>query len=165
MARSGTFDTKRANEARALFDEGYSCRAIAGKLKVAPSTISRWATDAGVKFDRSQASMAIRAHTVDLAEARLELAQKMMVAAGDMLSKLDGPYKVFNFGGKDNTYEEHTLDEPPVEVVRNAVTTAAIAFDKATKFLEIADSGASGEKSLLSELGKALGVSSPDTSV
>src|SRR5262245_8271385 len=103
MARSRTFDAKRAQEARALYDEGHGCNAIAKRLDVAPSTISAWAKREGLAFDRSQTSLAVRAHTIDLAEARLLLAQKMTVAASDMLDRLDGKYIVFAFGGKSNT--------------------------------------------------------------
>lgn len=135
MARNGTFDSKRA-EARELFDEGHGCRAIADKLSVSPSTISRWASDEGLSFDRSQTSLAVRAHTVDLAAARLELAQKLMVKASDALDSLDAPYTVFNFGGKDNTYAEHQLDAAPIDVQRSAFVMAGVAIDKATRILE-----------------------------
>lgn len=151
-AGDGTFRTKRGHEARALFDEGYGCNAIAKKLGVGVATISRWAKAEELEFDRSQTALAVRAHTVDLAEARILLAQKMAVAASDMLDRLDGEYTVYSFGGKDNTFAEHTFDEPPVEVVRNAVTTAGIAFDKASKVLEGAPEGTDEAESVLERL-------------
>lgn len=135
---AATFDAKRA---QALYEDGHGCNAIARELGVAPSTVSRWAKQNGLEFDRSQTAMAVRAHVVDLAQARTLLAQKMAVAASDMLDALDGPYLVYAFGGRDNMYEEHELDRPPVEVVRNAVTTAGIAFDKASKVLESSPEG------------------------
>lgn len=154
-----TFRDKRGHEARALFDDGYGCNAIARMLGVSPATISRWAEAEGVKFNREQAALAVRAHTVDLAEARVLLAQKMVTAASDMLDELEGTYLVYSFGGRDNDYNEHVLDRPPVEVVRNVVTTAGIAFDKASKVVESQqDPGEVGAKAMLSELGKALGI-------
>ena len=89
---------------------------------------------------------------IDMAETRLLLAQKMAVAAHDLLDSLDGEYLVYSFGGKDNTYEEHTLERPPVEVVRNAVTTAGIAFDKASKVLEATPEGTTEAESVLDRL-------------
>lgn len=124
MATSRTFASKRAQDARRLYDEGHGCNAIAKQFGVSPSTISAWAKREGLAFDRSQTALAIRAHTVDLAEMRVHLAQKMAGAASDMLDRLNGEYPVFSFGVKDNDYNEHTLERPPVEVVRNAVTTA-----------------------------------------
>jgi transposase-like protein len=83
---NGTFDGKRAR-ARELYDEGYSCNAIAKQLDCLPSTVSRWASAEGLTFDRSQTTLAVRAHTVDLAEARMVLAQKLMEKASDALAR------------------------------------------------------------------------------
>lgn len=145
----GTFPAKRAQE---LFEQGYGCNAIARELGVGPASVSRWAKDAGLKFDRSQTALAVRAHVIDMAEARLLLAQKMVVAASDLLDQLDGPYLVYAFGGRDNDYNEHQLDRPPVEVIRNAVTTAGIAFDKATKVIETSPEGLAESLSVLDKL-------------
>ena len=65
MARS-TLTGKRAEEARDLFDAGNGCNAIARAMGIDPATVSRWAADVGVKFDRSQTAMAVRAHTIDM---------------------------------------------------------------------------------------------------
>ena len=156
---AGTFDAKRAE---ALYEDGHGCNAIARELGVAPSTVSRWAKQNELAFDRSQTAMAVRAHVVDLAQARTLLAQKMAVAASDMLDRLDEPYLVYSFGGQFNDFESHVLDEPPVEVVRNAVTTAGIAFDKATKVVEGVNPGQGAAVSLLTGIAKLMGVTGPD---
>lgn len=134
--RNATFDEKRAQE---LHSAGASCRAIADALGCAPSTVSRWAKKAGLTFDRAQTDMASRAHRVDLASARIELAQLMFVAARDGILELDGPITVYNFGGKDNEFNSHTFDKAPVDVRRQAMTTAGIAFDKINKIVESSD--------------------------
>lgn len=144
-----TFDPKRAQE---LAGQGLSCRAIAKELGCAPSTVSRWAEGAGVVFDRSQTAKAVAAHTVDLAAGRVRLAEKMLAVAEDMLDRLNDPYLVYNFGGKDNDYNEHTLNSAPVEVRRSSVVTAGIAFDKITKHLEKDTAGVSTAHSLLDTL-------------
>lgn len=147
-----TFSPEMRAEAKRLYDEGFGCNAIAKQLDWSPATISKWAKDEGLQFDRSQTALAVRAHTIDLAEARLELARKMSVAANDLLDSLDGEYLVYNFGGKDNSYEEHTLDKPPVEVIRSSIVTAGIAFDKATKVLEKTNDGIGRAESLVDHL-------------
>ena len=149
----GTFPAKRAKE---LFDQGFGCNAIARELGVGAASVSRWANAEGLAFDRSQVALAVRAHVVDMAETRLLLAQKMAVVAHDMLDQLDGPYLVHSFGGRDNEYNEHTLERPPVEVVRNVVTTAAIAFDKATKVLELSPDGLNESLSMLDRIERDL---------
>lgn len=137
MARA-TFDPQRAQE---LAEQGVSCRGIAKEMGCAPSTVSRWAERAGVKFDRAQTAAAVQAHTVDLAAGRVRLAEKMLAASEDMLDRIDDEYVVYNFGGKDNTFEQRTLDSAPVEVRRNIITTAGITFDKLTRVVEKSDSG------------------------
>jgi predicted transcriptional regulator len=122
--------------ARTLFDNGLSCNAIAKTLGFAPSTISRWAKKESLSFDRTKTAIAVRAHTVDLAESRLLLSQKLMVSSHDAVDALDGKFLVYNFGGKDNTYEEHLLDEVPVDVREKIHRLAGVAIDKATRILE-----------------------------
>lgn len=140
MARPGTFDSKRA-KARELYDEGYSCNAIARELDCSPSTISRWAQGEALSFDRSQTAMAVRAHTIDMAEDRLLLAKMMVVNAQDALGMLDRPFEVHSFGGKDGDFHSHVLHEAPIEARRNAQAIAAIAFDKLTRVVEKSNAG------------------------
>ena len=135
MGRAGTFDAKRA-KALELFDEGFSCNAIARALDASPSTVSRWAKNEGLSFDRSQTEMAVRAHTIDTAEDRLLLAKMMMTNAFDSLGMLDGSFEVYNFGGKDNDFNSQILDSAPIEARRSAQVIAGVAFDKATRVIE-----------------------------
>lgn len=136
MAARGTFDSKRA-QARKLFDEGLSCNAIARRLKCSPSTVSRWARSEGLSFKaRAQTVTANVVREFDMAAARVRLAQKMTANADRVLDSLDGPYLVYSFGGKDNVYAEHRLDEAPISARREAQTIGAIAFDKVSKALE-----------------------------
>lgn len=135
---SATFDSERARELHAA---GSSCNAIARDLGCAASTVSRWAKGEGLSFDRSKTAAAVAAHTVDLAAGRIRLAEKMLAASEDMLDVIDGPYEVYNFGGKDNTFESRVLDSAPVEVRRNVITTAGITFDKLTRIVEKSDTG------------------------
>ncbi|RLP68365.1 helix-turn-helix domain-containing protein [Mycetocola reblochoni] len=138
-------------EARRLHAEGLGCNAIAKRIGISPAAVSRWAKREGLVFDRSRTKRAVEAHTVDLAAARLRLVGKMATAAEGMLDSIGSPYLVYNFGGKDNTYEEHTLASPPVEVKRSIIVTAGIAFDKASRIVE-RDPDVSGPVSTLQKL-------------
>lgn len=109
---------------------------IARECGVSTATVSRIARAEGLTFDRAQTKAATQARSVDLAAGRIQLAEKMLAASIDMLDRIDSPYLVYNFGGKDNTYEERTLDSAPVEVRRSIVVTAGITFDKLTRIVE-----------------------------
>lgn len=99
--------------------------------------------------DDADAAVAVRVVKVDLEETRLLLAKKLMVTAHDMLDSLDEPYLVYNFGGRDNSYEEHLLDSAPIEVRLAAVRAAGIAFDKATRLVDRSNSGLEAAEGVL----------------
>ncbi|MHA3724332.1 GcrA family cell cycle regulator [Leucobacter sp. HY1910] len=132
---AGRPDPKRA-QLRKLQSEGLSVRKIAEQIGVSRSTVSAWAKQEGLSFDRSKTAQAVAAKSIDLAAGRQRLAEKMLAVAEDMLDRIDDPYVVYSFGGKDNTFEQATLDSAPVEVRRNIVTTAGITFDKLTRIVE-----------------------------
>lgn len=146
---AATFDTDLARE---LHRQGLSCNAIAKQIGVAPSTISRWASRAGLSFNRAATAAAVKAHTIDLAAARIELAQKMLARSTELLDSLDKPYLVHNFGGRDNTYAEHTLDAAPVEVWDKANAGAARTFDRISRIVEKDGSGVEEATGLLDQL-------------
>ncbi|MGN7977423.1 hypothetical protein ACTJJ4_07595 [Microbacterium sp. 22195] len=136
-------DAQRAEVLR-LHTERKSRNDIARAVGISAGSVTNICREAGLSFDRSATKHATEARQVDLAAARIRLAEKMLHRSERMLDDLDGSYLVYNFGGKDNTYEEHTLDRPPVEVQRNAVVTAGITFDKLTRIVE-RDAGGSEE--------------------
>lgn len=151
MAKSAaTLRSKRA-QLRKLHSEGLSASAIARKLGVHASTVSRWAKADGLSFDRSKTAEATAAKSIDLAAGRTRLAEKMLQRAEEALDELDKPYIVFSFGGRDNIYNEHMLERPPIEVKRNVLTMAGITFDKLTRIVE-KDPDVTGAHSVVASL-------------
>jgi hypothetical protein len=71
-----------------------------------------------------------------LRAARERLAETMIKEAQAVMDGLTEPHLVYNFGGRDNTYEEHLLDVAPLDVRLSAMRAAGIAFDKATRIIE-----------------------------
>ena len=134
MAQPVTTETR--SEIIRLHGAGCGRNEIARLVHVSTAVVTKIAKQEGLSFDRASTELAVRARTIDLADMRTLLAQKMAVAASDMLDQLDGPYLVYNFGGKDNDYNERTLDSAPVEVRRNIIATAGITFDKLTRIVE-----------------------------
>lgn len=128
-------------QVRALHAEGLARNEIARRTGIAAGSVTNICRAEGLTFDRSETKHATEARQVDLAAGRIRLAEKMLAASEDMLDTIDGPYEVYNFGGKDNTFEQRTLDSAPVEVRRNVITTAGITFDKLTRIVEKSDTG------------------------
>lgn len=160
MARGVPVQPKTRTKIIALIRQEVARNEIARRCGVSTATVSRIARAEGLTFDRSQTKAATAAQTVDLTAARLRLAEKMTARAERMLDDLDGEYLVYNFGGKDNTYNERVLAKPPVEVQRNAVTTAGIAFDKLTRIIEKSDEtdGLAPVESMLGRLATRFGL-------
>lgn len=136
----------------ALFDEGHSRNEIARRTGISAGSITNICRNNNRRFDRSATKRASEARVIDLAAARLELATEMHLAARDLLRRRNEPYIVYAFGGRDNVYREHEFALPPVEVVRNIVTTAGIAFDKVTKALEATPEGTGEAETVLDRI-------------
>lgn len=125
----------------ALHAEGLARNEIARRVHISAGSVTNICRAEGLTFDRSETKQATEARSVDLAAGRIRLAEKMLAASEGMLDVIDGPYEVYNFGGKDNTFESRVLDSAPVEVRRNIITTAGITFDKLTRIVEKSDTG------------------------
>src|SRR5690606_18777214 len=97
-----------------LIQSGMPRNAIARELNIAPSSVSKIATDEGLTFDRAnQTASATAARQHDMKVRRLELIDELMSKATDHLVAIDQPFLAFNFGGKENDYNEHELDRAP----------------------------------------------------
>lgn len=156
-----TFSDALRARAKELYDEGHSLNSIAKRIDISPSAVHRWAKAEGLKFDRSQTAMAVRAHAVDLAAARAVLVSKMMVNGQESLDMLDDPWLVYSFGGRDNDYAEHLLDAPPIDARKTAQAIAKEAYVAASKQLESAGTGTAQKLSMLGDLADKMGVKGP----
>jgi transposase-like protein len=105
---------------------------IARDHGVALSTVTKIAQDSGstTAFDRTQMENATRAAAIDSKALRVQTARRFLDKANQLLDQMDQPHLVFNFGGKDNTYEEHLLSAPPTGDLKNLMVSAATAIDK-----------------------------------
>lgn len=115
---------------RALHARGLTCGQIAAELRRAKSTITRQCRDMGLAFDRSATRIATEAQVADSAARRAATSARFLAKANDLLDQMDQPFTAFNFGGRENTYEEHWFDKPPVEAQRSMIMAAATAFDR-----------------------------------
>lgn len=73
---------------------------------------------------------AIESRQLTMADRRSRLAERMIEVAERALDDMESPATVFNFGGKDNTFEARVLPRPPTGDQRNLTIIAATAIDK-----------------------------------
>ncbi|MDI9885326.1 helix-turn-helix domain-containing protein [Streptomyces sp. HNM0645] len=118
-------DETRA-DVRRLHAEGHGRNEIARRLVRSPRTISVLAAEMGLTFDRTATEEATRARVADLAEKRAILADALTDDALRLSAQVWEPATVFNFGGKDNTYEHRQVPEPPA-LDKKALMAAATA--------------------------------------
>lgn len=137
MAATGLPDEDRARILE-LHAQGMSRNDIAREVGRSGSTVSKVVRDAGLAFDRTSTIEATRARQADLAEMRADLEMRYLERAAELLEQMDEKHIVFNIGGKDNVYTEHTLDRPTTGDIRNLMQSASIAT---TASLKIATSG------------------------
>ncbi|WP_052720211.1 hypothetical protein [Actinoplanes rectilineatus] len=107
-------------------------RKIATKHGVSSGTVTNIARQAGVSdaFERTHTKKATEAAALDNKALRVKTARRFLNKANELLDQMDQPHLVFNFGGKDNTYEEHLLQRPPTGDLKNLLVSAATAIDK-----------------------------------
>ncbi|MDX3183498.1 hypothetical protein PV334_19830 [Streptomyces sp. ME02-7008A-1] len=153
----GVMAEDRWDELRELHAEGKGRNVIAREMGIATGCVSRTAEHLGLTFDRSAIQAATAARIADLAERRSVLAIQFTDVAEDSLDRIYRPTTVYAFGGKDNTYEEHTFDEAPAAERRALVAAAGTAADRSLKLAPAeVSSNLDGAKSMLGNLGNLL---------
>lgn len=123
------------NEVRRLHAQGLGRNAIAREMGRGPRTVSVIAAELGLAFDRTMTEEATRARKADLEERRVLLAEALQGDAERLTEQLWQRAKVFNIGGKDNTYTDHDVDEPPADAKKNLMAAAGIAIEKSLKLV------------------------------
>lgn len=111
-----------------------SIRKIADRHAVSTRRVRTIANENGLRDAWSSraehTAAATQARMAELAMRRLEIADRFLEEAEELLDQIHQPHIVFNIGGKDNVYTEHTLDRPTTGDIRNLMQSAGIAFDK-----------------------------------
>ena len=148
-------DTARLAELHAT---GRSLHAIAADMDRAKSTIHRKAKDAGLSFDRDTVNAATDAKVADAKARRTALQLHLLEDAEKLRTQLWKKTLAFNFGGKDNTYNEHELDQPTFADQLKIMQATGIAVDRSLKLAEHDSDGAEQVRSLLGGIAEALGL-------
>lgn len=124
------------DQVQALHAQGLGRNAIAKQLGRSGHTISRIAAELGLDFDRRnhpQLEVATAARVVDGRARRAALAEALLADAERMRQQLFASTVVYNFGGKDNSFNERTMPEPDFRAKRDLMQAIGAAIDRALK--------------------------------
>ena len=145
-------DAERAEIVR-LHAQGLGRNEIARQVGRAQRTVSLICAEEGLIFDTSMTEDATRARVAQLAALRADTAVDLHLDAMKLTQQMWEPAVVFNFGGKDNTYRDKAVDEPPALDKKALMTAAGIALEKSLKLVPPADDAGAGEaRSMLGQL-------------
>lgn len=105
-------DAQKA-EIKALHAAGASRNAIARQTGINNAIVSAFARENGLKFNTKVTEAATRAKDAENAEKRAKLLAYQLDDALHFRSLMYQPMTIGNFGGRDNTWNEVTLESPP----------------------------------------------------
>ncbi|WP_131104038.1 helix-turn-helix domain-containing protein [Ornithinimicrobium sufpigmenti] len=159
MASPGRWTTEQETRLRELHGQGLTLTAIAKELGRDKGSVSRKAKamDPPLTWDRSHTAAATQAKVLDVKARRAQLKADLLEDAARLRKQLFAPTVIFNFGGKDNTYEQRELDQPPHAdqlKIMQAVSTAIGSYDRLEKL--DGDGGVSDAVGMLDKIADAI---------
>lgn len=156
MAR-GPITEQEKDRIAALHADGLSRNAIAREIGRGASTVSRICHELGLRFDRHLTVEATAAKVADAAERRARLQEATLASAERLMAQMFAPSTIFNFGGKENDYNERPVEEPPFRDKKDIATAVAALAQTALKLAEYDKAvGDEGDKSMLTDLREQL---------
>lgn len=136
-----------------LHAQGLSRNDIAREAAVSGSTVSKVCNEAGLTFDRTKTQAATKAIVADAKHRRAILAEALLEDAIRLRAQLWEPAKAFNFGGKDNTYNEVSLDRPQFADQLKIIQATEVAARRHQALVEMDTAGtATVQESVLDRL-------------
>lgn len=136
-----------------LYNEGLGRNEIARQMDRPHGTVTNIARRVGVRFDTADAEVAIETNKAKAAEIRSRLAVKLALSAEALAEQMWEPAVLGNFGGRNNTWSQVDVPEPPPADKRALASAAATLLDRSLKLDEYdRHQGDDAAKSMLSGL-------------
>jgi hypothetical protein len=140
-------------EMRRLHAEGKGRNEIARLTGRSLRTVSVHCANMGLHFDRTATEAATAARKADLEERRVILAEALTDDALRLSEQVWQPATVFNFGGKDNTFEKRDVPEPPALDKKALMAAVGIAVEKSLKLVPpVIETGEDDARSMLGKM-------------
>jgi len=157
MAQGRAFED--GQRARALFDAGKSCNAIAKELGVSVSTISGWAKREGLSFDQSATEDAVRVRRNSRAARRADIIDRLYDRTEAILDRLEAAEFDTLGTGEYGATREMTLRFVPTADERALAASLNTYLERAAR-LELVDDGegVAEADSMLGRLAKRFGL-------
>ncbi|MFG2963570.1 helix-turn-helix domain-containing protein [Streptomyces sp. NPDC048288] len=134
MGSSNPVTDAERQRVRELHAAGKGRNEIANELGRSGRTISEIAKGLGLSFARAaEVRQATEIRQADLAALRAQLALDLTHDAMKLREQMWQPAKIYNFGGKDNEYNERDVPEPPADAKRTLMGAAGMAIDRSLK--------------------------------
>lgn len=126
-------DDKRLIE---LHSSNLGLNKIAKAIGWSNETVHRHSKRLGLSYDRSSMVEAHLARVADAASLRSALELELLKDADKLRKQLFEPALAYNFGGRDNTYEEHELKKPSFRDQSDIMRAATSAVAHSLKISE-----------------------------
>ncbi|AZM46579.1 hypothetical protein DMB38_12820 [Streptomyces sp. WAC 06738] len=140
-------------QVRQLHAQKLSRNEIARRLQRSGRTISLIAMDLGLSFDRTATEEATRARRADLEDKRVILAEALTDDALRLSAQVHEGGVIYNFGGRDNTYNEKVVNSLPAGDKRALMGAASMAIDRSLRLVPTgSDGGAEEARSMVGQL-------------
>lgn len=147
---------------RVMHADGATRNDIARALERSGATVSKYAADLGLSFDRSSVQAATEARKADARSRRAALQTLLLDDATRLRAQLWQPHEYIDHGGKEFVEVRWTQPEPSPADKLKLMQAAGAAIDRSLKIDEHdSDTDVEQAKSLLGDLGRALGLTPP----
>ena len=133
MATTKSWTDQQDAELVALHGQGLTQAECGRRLGISNRRVSEHSKVIGLAWDRSKTMAATSARVADNRALRTQISSQALVEAQGFLADLHKPALVFNFGGKDNTYEERWHDRPSHEIRLKIMQSFGVAVDRSLK--------------------------------
>lgn len=136
---------------------GLSISKTAVAMSRSESAVKDHAKQLGLVWNREAPMAATTALLQDTKARRARFREELMDDLERLKAQMFSPVTVYNFGGKDNTFEEAVIDQPPIADQLRLVQAMQVGVNTIDKLEQMdADQGVVDTVGLLDQIGDAI---------